>query len=478
MTITGDLEGIVGKGNVSNDSNLLERYSQDYSFVQSRKPRCVVFVANTGQVQSVLRYASEYGIAVTPRSSGVSFHGAGIPCQGGIIIDLSRMNRILEIDGPDKKVKIEPGVTWPQLLAETAKHGLLVCPPLIPHPWKSVLTSTLEREPMLIPKGEYADNLLTAEVVLASGELLWTGTAMGRGMLSQKFPESPIPTSTRLFQGAQGTLGILTWANLKAEWLPAADKLFFIPVDRVEDIAEPLYQIQRRMLGNECLVLNRMNLAQIMSAQGLGEFDAIRESLPAWTILICLSGYHRHPEGRIAYEEESLMELARELDFKVLPLLTGVSASSEQMVSILRQPEPEDIHWKLRYRGSCHEVFFHTTCERVAEFVQAAEGITMNHDYPPEDIGVYVQPVERARACYLHFGFPCDPLDARDTDRVKRIFHELSWEAIQMGGFFTTPYGPWADMVYSRAGSYPEVMRVVKNTFDPANIMNPDKLCF
>jgi FAD/FMN-containing dehydrogenase len=478
MTIKADLERIVGTGNVSDDSDLLARYAGDHSFVQPGKPESVVFAADTGQIQRVLRYAGEHAIAVTPRSSGIGFHGAGIPCRGGIVIDLSRMNRILEIDGPDKKVKIEPGVTWPQLLAEAAGHGLLVCPPLLPHPEKSVLTSTLEREPMLIPKGEYADNLLTAEVVLASGELLRTGTAMGRGMLSQKFPESPIPTSTRLFQGAQGTLGILTWANLKAEWLPAADKLFFIPVDRAEDIAEPLYQIQRRMLGNECLALNRMNLAQIIAAQGLGEFEAARESLPAWTILVCLSGYHRHPEGRIAYEEESLIQIANDLGFKLQTSLAGVSASGEQMLKLLRQPEPPDIFWKFHFRGSCHEVFFHTTCERVAEFAQAAEGIAVKHDYPAADIGVYVQPVERARACYLHFGFPCDPLDAGDTERVKRVFLELSQQAIRMGGFFTTPYGPWAEMVYSRAAAYTDTLKVVKRAFDPDNTLNPGKLCF
>jgi len=71
-------------------------------------------------------------------------------------------------------------------------------------------------------------------MVLASGDLFWTGTAMGKGMKGQNFPDALIP-STRLFLGAQGTLGIITWANLKAEFLPTMDKLFFLPFEQVND---------------------------------------------------------------------------------------------------------------------------------------------------------------------------------------------------------------------------------------------------
>jgi len=471
MAMKQALAGIAGAEYVSDEPETLKKYSHDYSLVQPRMPSLVVFPKNTEEIQGVVRYANEQRVPVIPRSSAVSFHGAGIPSQGGIILDLTRMNKVLEIDPRNKKVKVEPGVTWTQIQDELAKQGLMVCNPLLPHRDKSVLTSALEREPILITKSEYSEVFLTAEMVLASGDLFWTGTAMGKGMKGRNFPDALIP-STRLFLGAQGTLGIVTWANLKAEFLPTMDKLFFIPFGRVEEVAEPVYRIQRRMLGNECFVLNSFNLAAILAE------DSLRESLPPWTIIQCLSGLHRLPEEKIEYEEEALMEVASELHFEPGRTVGGIPGLEAKILKMLRKPWPGDGYWKLRYKGGSHDVFFHTTLDRVAEFTQAMEETAARHGYPSRDIGVYLQPLERARACFCQFGFHCHPDDAREVERIRRLYLDASQRAIAMGGLFTTPYGPWADMVYSRAASYTAVMKVVKDALDPNHILNPGKLCF
>ncbi len=477
MAIKEDLAGVVGAEYVSDEPATLEKYSRDGSFVQPRMPGLVVYPRNTEEIQGVVRYASQRMIPVTPRSSAISFYGAGIPGQGGIILDLTRMNKILEIDGRNKKVKVEPGVTWAQVQDELEKEGLMVCNPLLPHPAKSVMTSALEREPILITKSEYSEVFLTAEMVLASGDLFWTGTAMGKGMKGRNFPDALIP-STRLFLGAQGTLGIMTWANLKAEFLPTMDRLFFIPFERVEDVVEPVYRIQRRMLGNECFVLNSFNLAAILAEDWPGEFNTLRESLPPWTIIQCLSGLHRLPEEKIAYEEEALMEVASELHFEPQRTVGGVPGLEARILKLLRKPWSGDGYWKSRYKGASHDIFFHTTLDRVAEFTSTMEKIAAQHGYLTRDIGVYLQPIERGRACFCQYSFHCDPDDAREVDRVRSLYLEASERAISLGGLFTTPYGPWADMVYRRAAGYTAVMKVVKDALDPNHILNPGKLCF
>ncbi|MFC2068084.1 FAD-binding oxidoreductase [Chloroflexota bacterium] len=478
MTVKSDLVSIVGSEYFSDELEVLERYSKDYSFVTPGRPSWVVFPKDTGEIQGVVKYANEHSISVVPRSSRVSFYGAGIPSQGGIIIDLTRMNRILEVDMPDKKVKIEPGVNWAQVQEKLGNDGIMVCSPLLPHPLKSVLTSSLEREPILIPKPEYNDTLLTVEVVLPTGELFWTGTAMGKGMKSQAFPESLIPGSTRLFQGAQGNLGIITWANIKAEFIPKKNKLFFIPLKRIEDIAEPIYRIQRRVIGSECLVLNSFNLAAILATKWPDEFRKLREGLPPWVLILNLSGFHRHPEGRIEYEEEALKEVASEVGFEVLPTLAGIPELGVKMIRMLRKPWSGDGYWKFRYKGSCNDIFFYTTLDRITEFNEAMNETAVKYGYPTSDIAFYLQPMERGRACFCQYGFHYEPDDAGDISRVRSLYLDASERAISMGGFFTTPYGPWADMVYSRAPSYSTLMKVVKNAFDPKNIMNPGKLCF
>ena len=128
---------------------------------------------------------------------------------------------------------VEPGVTWGQLQKELAEKGFFALNPLLPHPLKSVLTSHLEREKMLIPKYEYSDNFLTTEVILPSGELFRTGSASVKGypdtsIATGVHPEGPGVDWWRVLQGAQGTMGILTWANVKIEYKPKIDKTFFI----------------------------------------------------------------------------------------------------------------------------------------------------------------------------------------------------------------------------------------------------------
>ncbi|MFH1775336.1 MAG: FAD-binding oxidoreductase [Chloroflexota bacterium] len=477
MALVADLANIVGVDYVTDVPAVCEKYSEDYSFVNPRMPSCVVYARDAGEVQAVVKYANDHLLAVTPRSSGVGFYGAGIPSQGGIALDLTRMNRILEVDGDNKRVKVEPGVTWVQLQEELKRHGLMVCNPLLPHPLKSVLTSSMEREPILIPKGEYSDTFETAEIVLPDGEIYYTGTAIGRGMKGGNFPEGMIP-STRLFLGAQGTLGIITWANIKAEWLPTVDKVFLIPFTGIDSIIEPVYRIQRRMLGNECLVLNSLNLAAILAQGWPDEFEAFRKTLPPWTLILCLSGLNRLPEEKIEYEEEALRDVAAELGFSVSAEGTSITGLKSRLSGMLRKPWPGDVYWKFRHKGSCHDIFFYTTLNRVAEFTDSMGEVAAKYNYPTADIGFYLQPVERGRACFCQYGFHCDPGDAEDVARVRSLYLEASELAISMGGIFTTPYGYWADMVYSRTAAYTDVMRLVKDALDPNNIMNPGRLCF
>lgn len=471
-----DLTSIVGSGCITDDPDTLLQYSKDYSFVQPRRPNCVVYAENTEQIRNVVKYANDHKIPVTPRSSSIGFYGAGIPSEGGIVLDLTRMNKILEIDAKDRKVKVEPGVTWSQLQKELKKYGMMVCHPLLPHPLKSVLTSTMEREPALIPKYEYNETFLTAEMVLPNGDLFWTGTAIGKGHVGKVNPEGVIP-STRLFVGSQGTLGIATWANLKAFYAPSMSKILFIPLNKVEDLVNPSYKIPRVRLANEFLVLNSINLASIL-AKDTAEFKALREILPAYTIILCLAGLHRYPEEKIAYEEEALRDIARQEHFDVCHTVANIPDLEERFVKLLRKTWDNKKYWKFRYKGSRHDIFFHTTLDTVPEFTEAISKVATKFGYPAADISVYIQPKEHGRVCYCEYGFSCDPKNAQESSMVHDLFLEASELVIDMGGLFSNPYGPWAGMVYRRAPSYAATLNLLKNILDPNRILNPGRLCF
>jgi FAD/FMN-containing dehydrogenase len=476
MSLKTELAAISGSENVIDDGSILEKYSRDYSLNEPGKPDCVVYARNSGEIQKIVKYANEHSVPVTPRSSGAGFYGAAIPGKGGIVLDCSLMNQILHVDEKDRWVRVEPGVTWHQLQTELVKHGMMVSNPLLPHPSKSVLTSTMEREPGLIPKYEYNETFLTAEMVMPNGDLFWTGTAIGKGHTGKVNPEGVIPSS-RLFAGSQGTLGIATWATLRAVYTPMMSKIFFIPCHKVEDIVQPVYKILRIRVGNECLVLNNLNLATIL-ARDRDEFDALREKLPAYTVVLCLVGFHRYPEKKIAYEEEAIREIARQENFELADTVADIPNLGGKFLNLLRTSWTGEQYWKFRYQGVRQDIFFHTTLDRVPEFTAAISKVAAEHQYPVGDISIYVQPKEHGRVCYVEYGFHCASDDAAQCSRVRALFLAASQVALDMGALFSNPYGPWADMVYGKATSYAATLKTLKGILDPRNIMNPGKLCF
>ena len=472
-----ELIKVVGKGNVLEDEATLKSYGEDFSLQPARKPMLVVKPKDRDEVQKVVKLANEQKIPLIPASSKVHFHGETIPEQGGIVVDLTRLDKILEIDTRNRKVKIEPGVTWGKLEEALKEHQQIPLKPLFPHPLKSALTSSLEREPMLIPKYEYAGSVLTMEVVLPTGDIFKTGTASA-AKTEEAYPEGPGIDFFRFFEGAQGTMGIITWLNIKTEYLPKHQKPFFIPFSTIEEVAEPLYRLERRHIGNECFVLNRTALATLLAEDFKKEYEKIKSVLPPYTVILLIAGAPRRPLERIAYEEEALQEIASELLFEPKKTVGGVAGLGETMLQFLRSSQPEDNYWKTRYKGSTQDIFFLTTLDQVSSFQKQVFITATEHEYPADDISIYIQPLERGRACHLEFSFPCDLSSLQEKEKVKKLVVELSEELINNGAFFSRPYGPWADMVYRKTVVYTNTLKEIKKIFDPRNILNPGKLCF
>src|SRR4030067_963383 len=228
MNLRDQLLQIVGVENFSDESNLLEKYSRDFSFVPSGMPNFVVNPKDASEIQKVVRFANEQSVPVVPVSSSIHFEGATIPKQGGIVLDLARMNRILEIDEANRRVRIEAGVTWGQLTAELEKKGFRMIMPLLPHAQRSVLTDYLEREVPTNTVYDYGEPLQSMEVVWPTGEIFRMGSASVNGYPDSSSkganPSGPGIDFYRLLQGGQGTVGVFTWSNLKIESIPKMAK--------------------------------------------------------------------------------------------------------------------------------------------------------------------------------------------------------------------------------------------------------------
>jgi FAD/FMN-containing dehydrogenase len=151
-------------------------------------------------------------------------------------------------------ILIEPGVTYAQLQPELAAHGLRVSSPLAPRANKSVIAALLEREPITIPRFQWAmlDPLRCTEVVWGDGQRMTTGEAESTEALEDEWAEhraQVIPTGPgqtnfyKFTSAAQGSMGIVTWASVKCEILPRIHKLFFVPAPQLEDLLDLTYSI-------------------------------------------------------------------------------------------------------------------------------------------------------------------------------------------------------------------------------------------
>jgi FAD/FMN-containing dehydrogenase len=480
-----ELAKIVGKRNVSDSQADLLRYSKDHSLVPPGNPECVVYPTSSKQVGEVLKWSNKNNVPVVPVSSKEHFNGGTVPRQGGIVMDLSKMNKILEIDKDLKKTRLEAGVTWGKLTGALAKKGMRALMPLLPPANRSVLTDFLEREVPTNTVYDYGEPMQAFEVVWPTGEVFRLGSASVNGypdsMSKGGNPSGPGIDFYRFVQGAQGTMGVVTWTNLKIMFETKMDKVFFVPIHDLAYGQEFLYRILPRRVGQEVVLLNRTDLAAIVAEKWPEDFEKMRATLPPWTLIMVISGLARRPEEKIAYEVNFLREIVKN-EFPNLNLdeaLPGFPGLGAKMLSLLRNPWPADLpYWKNRWQGGSQSLFFIARPEATPKFVETVEAVAPKYGYPVADIGSYIQPIEHNRACQVEFTFFYDDKDAEATQRIADLYREAAKALISEGALFTRPYGDLAPMVYERAANYVMALKRVKKIFDPNNIMNPGNLCF
>ncbi len=478
------IAGVVGEQNVNTDIETLKKYSGDTSLMSARMPDMVVRALNREEVMGIIKIANENSIPVVPRSSGTGTYGSGIPEEGGIILDLSGMKRIPRVDTRNRWVLLESGVTFGELKDELDKHGMQSLNPLLPRKDKSVITSVLEREPVLTCKTECDEPFKTAEFVLGTGELMRTGA-----MCIDRIPPEEIPDKTksdlcstggpgidwwRLLTGCQGTFGVLTVMNVKIFHKPLMQKVVLLPFDSLEDAVMPLYTIQRREVGHECFLLNSYDLAAIL-ARDSGEISSLAAKLPRYCIVLNLWGGQFFPEDRIAFEEKAVAEIVGLYKCSVTETLAAVPDGNECIQGMLNGPWEGDVYWKERQLGGCLEIVFQNGLDKIPALWNRFLALAAESGISPQELGIYIQPRQRCRVCHVEFHIPCDP-DGAELARIKAFQRKAAGELINAGAFFYRPYYDWADMIYSRAGYTLETIKKLKAILDPNRTLNPGKI--
>jgi D-lactate dehydrogenase (cytochrome) len=263
--ILESLKSLLAPDRVSTGSSERELHSRDQSAHAAHLPDVVVWPDNTEQVSRLAAFANEHVIPLTGWGAGSSLEGNSIPVRGGIVIDFSRMNRILDVYPEDFQVRVQPGILYKDMNQILAKHGLFFAPDPGANASIGGMIANNAAGTRTVKYGATRDNVLALEIVLASSEVLRTG--------SRSVKQSAGYDLTHLFLGSEGTLGLITEATLRLFPVPEYVSAAIASFPSTEAAAQVVFEIMGSGLGPAALeLMDTGAIAAINSAEG---FDLV-----------------------------------------------------------------------------------------------------------------------------------------------------------------------------------------------------------
>jgi D-lactate dehydrogenase (cytochrome) len=436
---------------ISRNETILEQHSKGMTYHTPQVPELVVYPQSKEEVSQILTYANERGIPVTPFGVGSSLEGHIIPAQGGITINLSLMNKTVEVRPEDFLVKVQPGVTRSQLNKELKKYGLFF--PVDPGADATIggMVSTNASGTNSVKYGTMKDQVLGLEAVLADGRVVRTGGMAVKSSAGYNL--------TSLLVGSEGTLGIFTEITLRLQGIPeviVAGRALFSSIDNAGSAAAAMLK--------SGLDLGKIELVDQATIQAVNAYKNTNyQEVP--TLFIEMSGSE--------HTVKKDMKLAKEI-----ALEEGCQVFEFESDSLARAKL-----WEARHH--------------VAFAIQAANPgkglLSTDVCVPISELPNAIK--ETRKLIELHgveaaiFGHVGDgnyhavlSIDANDPEHVKKI-EEINQQivtyALAKGGTCTGEHGIGIgkkQFLRLEHGETVDLMKEIKVSFDPKGILNPGKI--
>src|SRR5579875_292781 len=250
---------IVGEQYVFVDEEVLYNYSHDETEDLHFLPDVVIKPSNAEEISAIVKICNQYKIPVTPRAAGTGLSGGALPHLGGVLLSIERLNQILNIDERNLQVTTEPGVIT-EVLQEAVKAKGLFYPPDPSSRGSCMIGGNIAENsggPKAVKYGVVKDYVLNLEVVLPTGEIIWTGANVLKNATGYNL--------TQLIVGSEGTLGIVTKIVLKLIPLPKNDLLMLVPFASLEKASEAVSAIFRAGFMPSALELVEIDALKIVS---------------------------------------------------------------------------------------------------------------------------------------------------------------------------------------------------------------------
>lgn len=461
-TIRKELAKMLGKDKVLTEDLDLMYYSYDSSFLtqmEPSNPQAVVFPKSTEDVQKVVRFAYENNINIVPRGAGTGETGGCIAVAGGIVMDLSVWDEIVEIDAKNMQVIVRPGVIHARLNEELEKSNLF----FPPDPGSSLMctlggmVANNASGLRAVKYGTTEQYILGLEVVTPTGDIIYTG-----GMKARCIKNVSGLNLTKLMIGSEGVLGVITQIRLRVWPKPKARGIAMAVFDNLDDAPATVLDIYR-----DGLLPSGIEILDSSAIKAVNEFKPDIK-LPDCEAILLFEVDGNPPS--VEFEGEQIKEIAgrraRSVEWstdkkRMAQLWEGrsvtASAASRVRADGTRVFAGEDISVPL---------------SRVADTLRAIRALGVKYDIQVVNYGhigdgnVHTAPV-------------INPENPEEVERVLKLVDEIHLLAIEMNGSTTGEHGvgvvrrPYAEREHGRAVYY---MQKTKEAFDPKGIMNPGKL--
>jgi FAD/FMN-containing dehydrogenase len=465
-----EFEAIVGPDRVSTEGPVLIAYERDqhWPFVAPMRPGIVVQPISTEEVQQILKIANEKKIPVVPMSRGVNVRGLCVPeKEGSIMLDLRRMNHILEINTEMMTATIEPGVTHGQMQIAAREKGCRICIPGAPATG-SLLANYMLRGVYHTIAGDGIDQVLSAEIVLPDGRLLKAG--------SLSFPNAPPhcrytsgPDFVGLFQSQPGTMGVCTKMTIKLYPLPEHEIWFMVGFNTIEEAISVIPPLMWAQIPSVCWVLPQFTVIKLI-AKSTKELEKLRGTFPEFTVPITIDGPKEIVEAKARY--------AQDIINKTCKPKTGGKPIPPPSNFVKEFMYPRNILGFLR-QGSYHALAYWGPLNKYPEYYAMMKENGVKAGYPREQVDLLAAPVAgfHGQACYYEAEVPYSSAQPETVEMVKKFHFKTLKDLVEIGiyGWFR-PFQHPMQIVLDRLGTYGDLWKDILKLVDPNGIMNPGKV--
>ena len=429
-----------------------EQHGRDESAFTVPPPEAVVFAQSTQDVADAVKLAAEQRVPVIPFGVGSSLEGHLLAVQGGISIDVGRMDKVLSINAEDLTVTVQPGVTRKALNDAVKSEGLFF--PIDPGADASLggMAATRASGTNAVRYGTMRENVLALEVVTASGDVIRTGTRAKKRSAGYDL--------TRLMVGSEGTLGVMTELTLKLYPLPEAISAATCSFPTIEAAVRCVIQvIQIGVPIARCELIDAGTVRMVNAHSKLG----LREEH------MLLMEFHGSPAS-VKEQAETVQEIAAEFEGQAFEWATT--------------PEERTRLWTARHNAYFAAIQSKPGCRAISTDtcvpISKLADCLLDSVSEADASGLPYFLVGHVGDGNFHFGYLIDPDNAEERRIAEALNHTLVSRALELGGTCTGEHGVGLhkmDFLVTEAGAGAvDMMRTIKRALDPHNILNPGKI--